>query len=106
MFLTRSLALSMIAYLAGASPLILQARAKDSNGSTSQDLNWTKPSSGDTFGPGGTVIGEWTSSTAIVSPSVSMCSQGAQADDDDDSDCGGTVWPEVKNDGSTYSFSL
>lgn len=104
MFLTRSLALSSIAYLAGASPLILLAQAKDSD--SSQDLKWTKPSASDTFGPGGTIIGEWTSSTAIVSPSVSMCSQGTQTDDDGDSDCGGMVWPKVQNDGSTYSFSL
>ncbi|KAL5518713.1 hypothetical protein ACEPAH_396 [Sanghuangporus vaninii] len=103
-FTGRSLALSLSVYLACFSFSTVHARSKDGG---SLKLNWEKPSSGDIFGSGDTIIAQWSSEKAIVSPSVALCSQSSPADDVDDAgDCGASVWPKVSQDGHSYSFSL
>ena len=94
--------LSFILYLVCVSPDAVRARSKDK-----LKLDWEKPSSGDSFSSGETIAAQWTSKKAIVSPSVSLCSQSPSADDTDDtSDCGASVWPEISHDGHSYSFTL
>ena len=102
-----NLALSVLFYLAAATPRTMRAEARSSN-KHSNEMIWKKPADGETFGPGGLIVGEWTSSKAIVSPSVSLCSQASSDDDgiDTDADCGGAVWPEVNRTGETYTFSM
>ncbi|KAL5495524.1 hypothetical protein ACEPAI_987 [Sanghuangporus weigelae] len=103
-FTGRSLALSLSLYLACSSFRTVHARTKDGE---SLKLNWGKPSSGDIFGSGDTIIAQWSSEKAIVSPSVALCSRSSPADDVDDAgDCGASVWPKVSQDGHSYSFSL
>ncbi|OCB86181.1 hypothetical protein A7U60_g6770 [Sanghuangporus baumii] len=103
-FTRRSLALSLSVYLACFSFRTVHARSKDGE---SLQLNWEKPSSGDIFGSGDTIVAQWSSEKAIVSPSVALCSQSSPADDVDDAgDCGASVWPKVSQDGHSYSFSL
>ncbi|KAL5534497.1 hypothetical protein ACEPAG_960 [Sanghuangporus baumii] len=103
-FTGRSLVLSLSFHLACFSFRTVHARSKDGE---SLKLNWEKPSSGDTFGPGDTIIAQWSSEKAVVSPSVALCSQSSSADDVDDAGgCGASVWPKVSQDGHSYSFSL
>lgn len=75
----------------------------------SHSLKWTSPSSETVYGPGDTIVGQWTSNSTVVSPSVSLCSQSSDDDDgsdNDEGDCGGTVWPSLNHNGNQYSISL
>ena len=76
---------------------------------SSSKLEWTSPSQNAEYASGDTIVGQWTASKAVVSPSVSLCtdsSDGGDTSDDSGGSCGETVWPSVKQDGNNYSFSL
>lgn len=77
-------------------PLALAAR--------DTSFTWSSPATAEVYGPGDTITAQWTSKKALVSPSVSLCT--ANDLDVGSTDCGGSVWPHVEQDGNQYSVSL
>lgn len=78
--------------------------------SSSSNLAWISPSPNTKYSSGDIITGEWTSSKAILSPSVKLCTLAAadsgDTSDDSGANCGGAVWPTVKQDGDNYSIVL
>jgi hypothetical protein len=76
------------------------ARSSEEPSAADYSVVWSSPASGDRFGPGDTIVGEWQvtpSGQKIVSPSFRLCVGGEDG-------CGATVWPEVveESEGSYY----
>ncbi|KAH9927446.1 uncharacterized protein BXZ73DRAFT_90722 [Epithele typhae] len=85
------------------------ASLKDTD--TSIDVTWDKPARGDTYGPGDTLVGQWSADKSVVSPSFRLCTVDEYVDDetddddddvrndletDDDDTCGQAIWPTVR----------
>jgi len=70
-----------------------------SSSSTSASVVWSSPASGDRFGPGDAITGEWQTTQNVVSPSFKLCAGGEDG-------CGATVWPEVVESAGYYHVSL
>ena len=66
------------------------------------------PTAGDTYGPGAYILGEWSTSVEVSSPSFQLCLDGeAESDPQDLGDaCGTTVQPAVQQDPDTGSFQI
>ncbi|KAJ3774903.1 hypothetical protein FB446DRAFT_727276 [Lentinula raphanica] len=87
-------------------------------------VQWISPSAGDRFGPGDSILGKWTTDTAVVSPNFKLCpgepksslssrseagsGSGTGGDDNGSSDgaCGSKVYPTVQQSAGTYTISL
>ncbi|KAH8120477.1 hypothetical protein DFH11DRAFT_65932 [Phellopilus nigrolimitatus] len=93
---TQSLVLCLVAYLG----FVFQPA------DASQKLEWTSPTPDAVYNTGDTITGEWTSEKPIVSPSVSLCTQGSVDSDSEGSDCGEAVWPNVDLSGNQYIFNF
>lgn len=79
------------------------------DGLSSSKLEWTSPSQNAEYASGDTIVGQWTASKAVVSPSVCLCTvspDGGDTSNDSEGSCGQAMWPSVKQEGDNYSFSL
>lgn len=85
-------------HLALAVLLPVRSSSEDTSASS---VEWSSPASGDRFGPGDTIVGEWrVTGQKVVSPSFRLCAGGEDG-------CGATIWPEViEESGGSYSVSL
>ncbi|KAK1231911.1 hypothetical protein PQX77_004961 [Marasmius sp. AFHP31] len=77
-------------------------------------VRWISPSAGDYFGPGDNIVGKWTASKAVVSPSFELCTGAGQSNirarDEDNNGgsgrCGAKTYPTVQQDNGVYFVSL
>ncbi|KAJ3751233.1 hypothetical protein DFH05DRAFT_172092 [Lentinula detonsa] len=83
--------------------------------SSKPQVQWISPSAGDVFGPGDSIIGKWTTNTAVVSPNFKVCpgeprsSLGSRSDgseNESNDSCGSKVYPTVQQSAGTYTISL
>ncbi|KAH7919963.1 hypothetical protein BV22DRAFT_835345 [Leucogyrophana mollusca] len=75
------------------------------------NVTWTRPVQGTIYTPGHFVIGEWTASKAVISPSFKLCMLPAsqsprRANAAAKSDCGQAMWPRVEQASGSYVVSL
>ncbi|KAH7908783.1 hypothetical protein BJ138DRAFT_318793 [Hygrophoropsis aurantiaca] len=77
----------------------------------SLNVTWIRPVQGSVYSTGHFVIGEWTTSKAVASPSFKLCQHsGSQktkrTKTKENDDCGETVWPHIKHASGSYVVSL
>jgi hypothetical protein len=74
--------------------------SSEEKSSAAYSVLWSSPASGDQFGPGDTIVGEWqVTPEKVVSPSFRLCVRGEDG-------CGATVWPKVEESDGSYSVSM
>lgn len=66
-----------------------------SSGAPSTSVQWTSPTSGDTFGPGERINIKWQAPGKTSSPSFRVCEESG--------DCGSTIWPQIQQTGEVYA---
>ncbi|KAJ4485331.1 hypothetical protein J3R30DRAFT_3696675 [Lentinula aciculospora] len=93
--------------------LVLLWNTNPSLASAKPQVQWVSPSGGDAFSSGDSILGKWTTDTAVVSPAFKLCpgdpqsSLGSRSDSTvDDGSCGSKVYPTVQQSSGTYSISL
>ena len=77
-------------------PLVLKSLHFSATRQISEPL-WHSPSEIDVFGVGDTIIANWATARAVVSPSFQLCISTEAVEDSVSADvtCGTTVWPVV-----------
>ena len=86
------------------------------------DVTWIKPSNGDDYASGETIVGQWSADKQVVSPSFKLCivSSDARKRSEDDVDgggdsssagdkggtCGTSVWPTIQKSDSDGSYTI
>jgi hypothetical protein len=78
--------------------------------STLGNVTWVSPSGGDVYGPGDTIVGEWSSPLVIVSPTFRLCfsssiDEGITARDVAGG-CGLHMLPDVQTSSGSYVILL
>ncbi|KAF9261940.1 hypothetical protein L218DRAFT_1001240 [Marasmius fiardii PR-910] len=81
--------------------------------SAEENVHWVSPSVGDHFVSGDNIVGKWTSSKTIISPSFRLCQGPAQSSigtreevDLGSGSCGSRAYPTVQQDSGVYYVSL
>ncbi|KAL0068020.1 hypothetical protein AAF712_004923 [Marasmius tenuissimus] len=77
-------------------------------------VRWISPSAGDYFGPGDNIVGKWSASKAVVSPSFELCTGAGQSniharDENNNGEsgrCGAKTYPTIQQDNGVYFVSL
>ncbi|OBZ79099.1 hypothetical protein A0H81_00284 [Grifola frondosa] len=75
------------------------------NHASAGNVTWTSPSSGDVYGAGDTIVGQWDADEPVASPSFRLCTVGP-GDSGDEDNCGTAVWPTIQQSDGSYSTNL
>ena len=78
-------------------------------GTNALNVTWISPASGDVYGPGAYILGEWQAPAAIDSPSFQLCMDtgGTGPDQQNGNDvCGSPVQPTVQQDADSGAYQI